>query len=135
MAYEIFSRKFVRVGTPQLSLMRTGRMAFNKAATAMLTEQAVEHVLLMWDKGSNKIALRPITKKDTRAYKVHISKRDNGAGFSCISFMEHIGFDYEKGTKSFPMTWNAEQGIFEATVDFEPVASQKPLLSISGKTA
>jgi precorrin-6B methylase 1 len=132
MAYEIFSRKFKRIGSPQLSLMRTGRIAFNKAATAMLTEQAVENVLLLWDKPGNKIAIRPITKKDPRAYKVHISKRDNGAGFSAVTFMEHIGFDYEKGTKSFPMTWNAEQGIFEVSMAEEDTAQKQPLLAISG---
>ena len=125
MAYEIYSRKVRRVGSPQIALMRNGRVSFNKASTTLLTEQAVEYVLLLWDKAGRKIGLRPIAKKDARAYKVSI--RDNSSGFSAKTFLEDIGFDYEKGTQLFPLTWVPEQGIFEMNLSDGVVSQRQPL--------
>lgn len=122
MAYEIYTRKVRRLGSPQIALMNNGRVSFNKASAALLTEQAVEFVLLMWDSSARKIAIRPIAKKDSRAYKINV--RSNSAGFSAKTFLEDIGFDYEKGTVIFPLSWNAEQGIFEMSLS-EGVSNQR----------
>lgn len=140
MAYEIYSKKNVRrTGGPQLAFLRTGRIAFNKAATAILTEQVVELVLLLWDSSARKVAIKPITKKDPRAYKVNVAKRDNTAGFSAKTFLEDIGIDYEKGSLVMPVVWLPEQGIFEVSLADAVVAPQrkspakpeKPLLSVA----
>jgi hypothetical protein len=71
-------------------------MQFNKSATARLERDAVENVLLLWDKEARKVALRSISKKDSRAYKVAYGAKGNGAGFSTKTFFDHIGLDYSE---------------------------------------
>ena len=139
MAYEIYSRKVRKAGSPQIAIMAKGRLSFNKASTSILKEQAVEFVLLLWDKTARKIGVRPIAKKDPRAYK--ISVRESSAGFSAKTFLEDIGVPFER-TQIFPLSWNAEQGIFEFALSEgtmsnrqSPKGKQKdkqPLLSVAG---
>lgn len=138
MAYEIYSRKVRRIGSPQIAFMNNGRVSFNKAATQILKEQAVEFFLIMWDKAQRKVALRPIAKKDPRAYKV--SLRDNASGFSAKTFLEDIGYDYSAGTQIFPVSWTPEQGIFELNLADGTMSQRKnaktkdkPLLSVAGR--
>lgn len=134
MAFEIYSRKHTRVGTPQVSFMAQGRIAFNKAATQLLQEQAVENVLLLWDAPARRVGIRPIAKKDPRSYKINIGKRDNAAGFSAVTFLQHIGVGGEHGTQAFPISWNAEQGIFEISLaDAVNKESKAPLLALSAR--
>ena len=128
MGYEIFTRKIRRVGSPQISFMRNGRMSFNKAGTVLLQEQAVEQVLLLWDQATRRIGIRPIIKQDPRAYKVHFGHKNNAAGFSAVTFMEHAGIDCEKGTQSYPVEWNQEQGVFEVKLT-EQIQERQPLLT------
>jgi hypothetical protein len=45
---------------------------------------------------ASKVALRSISKKDPRAYKVHYGAKGNGAGFSAKTFFDHIGLDYSE---------------------------------------
>lgn len=96
MAYEIFTRKVRKLGTPAVTLNSYGRMQFNKAATARMERDAVENVLLLWDKEAHKVAVRSITKKDSRAYKVAYGAKGNGAGFSTKTFFDHIGLDFSE---------------------------------------
>ncbi len=126
MAYEIFTRKVRRVGSPAVTLSTLGRLALNKAAADILHRSAVEHVLLLWDAEARKFAVRPITKKDERAYKLHYGKKGNGAGFSAVTFLAHIGYDYSK-TRSHPAIWNEDQQMFEVEVPQECFQSQYQL--------
>jgi hypothetical protein len=134
MGYEIFARKIRRVGTPIVSFMRTGRIALNKAASEILVKEAVEYVLLMWDASSRKVALKGITKKDPRAYKIHFGGKGNSGGFSAVTFIEHIGLSMDE-TRAYPAVWNDEQNMFE--VNIQEAAEVKPLLAAIGgaKTA
>lgn len=102
MAFEIFTRKVRKLGTPAVTLNPYGRMQFNKAATGRLEKDAVEHVLLLWDADSRTVALRSIGKKDSRAYEVAYGAKGNGAGFSTKTFFDHIGLDYS-GSKTVPV--------------------------------
>jgi hypothetical protein len=129
MPYEVFTRKLRRTGTPAVAFMATGRLSLNAAATKVLIDQAVEAVLLLWDASTKRVAIKPVNKKDPRAYKLNKSGKGNGAGFSAVTFFEHIGFDFEKGTKSFPAEWNNEQGMYEVTPS-EDVQEIKPLLAV-----
>jgi hypothetical protein len=131
MAYEVFVRTARRTGTPAVAFMESGRMSLNAAATKILTDQAVEYVVLLWDAGTKRVAIRPIAKKDPRAYKLNRSGKGHGSGFSAVTFFEHIGFDHKKGTKSFPVDWNNEQGMFELTMT-DDQADAKPLLQALG---
>jgi hypothetical protein len=133
MGYEIFTRKISRVGTPAVSLNTLGRMGLNKAATRVLEREAVEYVLLLWDRENHRIAIRPIKKKDGRAYHLSYGKKGNGSGFSAKTFFDYIGYDYSE-TRSLPAEWNEGEGIFELEVPVEHLKDEKQrrLLPVEG---
>jgi hypothetical protein len=111
MAFEIFSRKIQRGGPPSVTFTTLGRLSFNMTATAQFEKNAVENVLLLWDKEKRLIGVRPITKKDLRAYKVHYGKKGNGCGFSAKTFLRYIGYN-EGNTRSTPARWNEQEEMF-----------------------
>ena len=111
MAFEIFSRKVQWKGSPSVTFSTLGRFAFNKAATTQFEKNAVENVLLLWDAEKRLVGVRPITKKDPRAYKVHMHKRGNGCGFSATTFMKYIGVDVTE-SRSMPAKWEEGEGMF-----------------------
>ena len=99
MPYEVFTRKFQRSGTPAISFTPIGTLRFNHSATQVLQKEVIEHVLLMWDAGEHKMALKTTSsKKDPRAYRIHISGKGNGSGFSAKTFMDHFGINYSERT-------------------------------------
>jgi hypothetical protein len=126
MAFEVFSRKVRRLASPQVTLTTLGRLALNKAATAILEKRVVENVVLLWDADTKRFAIRPINKKDSRAYRVHYGKNGNGAGFSAVTFMDHIGYNYKESSNSFPAEWDEEQGMFLVNLS-DIVLGQKQL--------
>lgn len=125
MAFEIFSRKIQRGGGPSVSFTTLGRFAFNKSATAIFEDKAVENVLLMWDKEKRLIGVRQITKKDNRAYKVHFGKKGNGCGFSASTFLKHIGLN-ESERRTMPTNWDEQEGMFLIEVPEEYLKKDKP---------
>ena len=118
MPYEIFTRKVRKLGTPAVTVTKLGRMALNKAATAPFEKSAVENILLMWDGERKQFAIRPITKKDTRSYKLSYGARGNGAGFSAVTFFDYIGLDYSE-SRTMAAEWNEQEGMFEVKVPDE----------------
>jgi len=111
MAFEIFTRKIQRGRSPSVSFTTLGRLGFNKSATALFEKHAVENVLLMWDTEKRLIGIRPIAKKDDRAYKVHYGKRGNGCGFSAVTFLKYIG--YKEGERqTLPAKWDEQESMF-----------------------
>lgn len=111
MGFEIFSRKIQRSGSPSVSFNKLGRMSFNKAATTQFEKDAVENALLMWDVEKRLVGIRPITKKDSRAYRVHYGKKGNGCSFAASTFLRFIGYK-EVETKSMPARWDEQQEMF-----------------------
>ena len=133
MAFEVFSRKVRRLASPQVTLTTLGRVALNKAATAILEKQAVENVILLWDYESKRFAIRPIAKKDPRAYRVHYGKAGNGAGFSAVTFLDHIGYNYKKESRSFSAEWSEEESAFVVNLSDEILGQdQLPLTVVDG---
>ncbi len=131
MPFEVFSRKTSRVGTPMMTFTTLGRIALNKSSTRTLEKDAVEFVVLLWDRDSRRVAIRPLTKKDPRAYRVAYGKNGNGAGFSAKTFLDYIEYDYSV-SRSFAAEWNDKEGQFEAQIPvehFKDVKQQK-LLSV-----
>ncbi|MBA3713058.1 MAG: hypothetical protein H0W76_11505 [Pyrinomonadaceae bacterium] len=135
MPYEIFTRKQTRMSSPAVSIAAIGRIALNQAATQIFQSNAVELVLLLWDDARHRIAVRPITKKDKRAYA--LSRGKSSAMFSAKTFLEYIGYDYSE-TRAFPAQWNEEEGMLEVEIPIEhfkgkqqarflPLETQPPL--------
>ena len=118
MPYEIFTRKIRKLGTPAVTVTKLGRMSLNKAATAPFEKQAVENVLLMWDAEKRQFAIRAISKKDTRSYRLSYGAKGNGAGFSAKTFFDYIGFDYSE-SRTMPAEWNDNEVMFEVNIPDE----------------
>jgi hypothetical protein len=135
MGYEIFTRKRTRTTTPTVSISPLGRIGLNQSITKTLAESAVEYVLLLWDKEKHRMAIRPITKKDSRAYGLSHAK--SSTAFSGKTFLDYIGYDYSE-TRSFPAEWNEKENILEVELPSELLkGSQAPakLLQMEGKAA
>ena len=77
-------------------------------------------MLLLWDKESCRVAIRPITKKDTRSFNVRYTNKDKAitGAFSGILFLRHIQYDFSE-TKTYPICWNAGEAIFEVDLPKE----------------
>ena len=130
MGYEVFSRKTSRAGTPMLTISKLGRISFNKHATNRLSKDVVEFVILLWDKEARRIAIRPISKKEPRAYRVTYGIKGNGAGFSAKTFFDFIEYDYTE-SRSFPVEWNDQENMYETKISaehFKSVAQRKLML-------
>ncbi len=119
MEYEIFEKKATRFGTPAVTFNRKDRISINSQAARIFHQQAVEFVLLLWDKQSRGAALRPMTKKDSRAYKLSYGRvsnnQPNGASFSARSFMRYVGWKTQE-KQTMPATWNDDKQIMEFVV-------------------
>ena len=112
--YEIYERKAIRVTFPAISLTPAGKLDFNAAAARKFRENAIEHVLLLWDKDKRKIAIRSIAKRDARSFKVTYSK-NHGASISAASFFKFIEWSQTKRI-TLPATWNADKCMFELSL-------------------
>jgi hypothetical protein len=139
MAWEIFTRKTRKSGGPFITFNKLGRISLNKTATTVLETDAVEFVLLLWDASKRQVGVRPITKKDQRAYRLAYGKKGNGAGFSAKTFLDHIGFNYTE-SRSFPIKWDEQESMFIGEVPQEILQEgrQQSLLSMehqAGKRA
>lgn len=126
MAYEIFTRKVIRTSTPAVSISKTGRIAFNQAATSKLNDKAVEYCLVMWDKTTLTFAVRPITRKDTRAYKVIYFPKGKSSAVNAKTFFDHIRYDYSE-TRTFEANWNVDEEMFEVNLPKKHFQTQKEL--------
>jgi hypothetical protein len=117
MAYEIFERKTPRVGIPLVSFSRIGQVTFNQPAARILQKDAIETILLLWDAGEKKLAMKTTAnKKDTRAYTIRYNDKGNGASFSAKTFLDHAGINYSQ-RKAIPITINANSEYFlEVTI-------------------
>ena len=73
---------------------------------------------MLWDPTRRHVGIRPVTKKDQRAYRLAYGKKGNGAGFSAKTFMDHIGYDYSE-SRSTPVRWDEGESMFIAEVPME----------------
>lgn len=112
MSWTVFEKTIRRSSEPKCTISRLGRLQFNSSAGAILHRNAVEQVLLLWDKDSRKIGVRSINKKDPRAYTVRFAGKHKGAGFAAKTFLEWIQYDHSE-TKAFPCEWNEADSTFE----------------------
>jgi len=118
MSYVIFEKTVRRDTEPRVTISTLGRIQFNSSASRILDKNAVETVLLQWDKDARKVGIKSIAKKDDRAYKMRYAKKGKGAGFAAKTFLEWIGHNYSE-TKNYPCEWNEAESMFEVTLPIE----------------
>jgi hypothetical protein len=124
LPYEIFEKKAIRVGSPAVTFSSKDRMAMNTFAAKIFHKSAVEYVLLLWDREHRKVAIKPLSKKDPRAYRLTYGLKANGASFSARSFMNHIGWD-SKEKFTAPAVWNEDQSILEFELPAEKLRDER----------
>ena len=111
MAWEVFSKKVIRTGEPVITLGKMGRVAFNQIATNVLRQKSVEYVVLLWDKEHYKCGVRPSNSKEANAYKLTYNEKYNGCGFSAVTFLNYIRYDWTV-TRAFNADWDAHASMF-----------------------
>jgi hypothetical protein len=134
MGYEIFQRDTTRITSPAVTLTPFGRIGLNAAASRVFEKNAVEYVLLLWDSDLHMVGIRPITKRDTRAYKVSYGKRHDGAGISAKSFLDHIGANLRR-RQTLVATWNEQEAIFEFALPEQKADKQPKLVTTTKRQA
>jgi len=135
MAYEIYEKQFPSKSTsPTITISPLGRCALNRAAAGLFHKEAVENVLLLWDRDAFRFAIRPITKKDARSFNIRYTMKDKavvGAQFSGVLFLRHIDYDYTT-TGTYPIKWDANEAIFEVDLPKDRFKGSQPLSAIEG---
>lgn len=109
MTYEVFVRRGRMVRQPLITITKAGHIVFNKAMVDD-TRQSPMSMLLFWDADTQCIGFKPVTMHPG-AQPVY--RRKSGAGFFARKFLEHIGYDYTRGTRRFIPTWNTDLAMYE----------------------
>jgi hypothetical protein len=117
MAYQVFSSKAVKFGTPQLTI-RSGRIAFNADAGDILAEIGMRNAHVLWDAKEHRLAIRPIEKPGDNTFKISLLKGKRGCAITASSFLKYIGWDADEPV-SVDALWNEATGLFEAVLPSE----------------
>jgi hypothetical protein len=115
MPFEVFQRTTIRVEEPTLSFTSDGRIVLNAAAARIFAEASIKSVLLLWDRGSNRCALKAAPKADVNAYAVSISPKSKGGTLAVKSFLSHIGWSARQ-RQTLPATWSPKERMLEVTL-------------------
>src|ERR1035437_3872733 len=102
-----------------------GRLALNKMATAKLKENNVEFVQLLWDKESSKVGIRPC-ERVKGSYNVTYGDNGNGAGFSCVTFLNFLTYDWTE-TRNFPLEWEDDHTMYVFHIPEEHIGKPVPV--------
>jgi hypothetical protein len=116
MAYEVFDNKATRLGTPALTITTDGRFALNADAGDLLRSVGAKFAHLLWDAEARKIALRPLTKADSRSYKItvpHAHKR--GMTVAAATFLRYIGWS-SSIRATLAIEWNDKEKLLEVVL-------------------
>jgi len=120
MAFEVYTREFVRSTAPKVTITNYGRVAINNSASKLLRKKQENFVLLLWDKSNGAVGIQPISKDDHRAYplKAYGPKGRSGTGFSAVTFLNHINYDWSE-THSYEVEWRSAENMLTFTIPQE----------------
>lgn len=113
MAFEVYTRSYIRTTAPKITITNLGRLAINNSAAALLRKNNEQFVLLLFDKDTHRVAIQPAKKEDNRTYVLHAygPKGRSGMGFSAVTFLNFIKYDWSE-TRSFTAEWHENMLIF-----------------------
>ena len=124
MAYEVFKRTGVRVEEPTLSITARGNIVFNAAATRVLAAAGVKAALLLWDRSTNKFAIKATSKGDRNAYAVTLIPGRSSGSLRAMSFLNYVGWA-AKHRESLPATWNEKEKMLETILPSKFIVAGK----------
>lgn len=129
MPFEIYTREFVRTTAPKVTLTNYGRIAINNSATKLLRKKQEGFVILLWDKTTNTVGIQPVQKEDRRAYplKAYGPKGRSGTGFSAVTFLNFINYDWSK-THSYDVEWRSAENMLTFTIPPERLKGKPDLM-------
>lgn len=110
MPFEVFTRTFVKTSAPKVTISGYGRIALNNAAADALAKGKVGFVVLLWDRTTQRVGIQPAAKETTNTYplKAYGPEGKGGTGFSAVTFLNFINYDWSQ-TRSFGAEWNAAE--------------------------
>jgi hypothetical protein len=132
MAWEVYKRQIIRTGEPTVTIGKMGRIAFNMVATDILSGDKATHIILMWDRESKKCAAKIASSKDTGAYKLTFNAKSNGSGFSAVTFLNYIHYDWTE-TRSFNAEWDDSEKMLIFTIPQQYFGTSGNLRQVLGR--
>ncbi len=123
MSYELFERSAIRVDTPVLSIAPGGKIAINAAGCRVLLNAGIASVVIFWDKGKSKMAIKAAPKGERNAFTITFTGGNHSASIAAKSFLNHIGWSATK-RETLATTWNADLRMFEVVLPSPHVAPQ-----------
>jgi hypothetical protein len=116
MAYQLYTIKSTRLGSPTLTIKADGRVSLNADAGDLMSRAGAKFVQILWDAESRMVALRPLVKQGESSYKLLVRPgKRRGTAFSALTFLRHIGWDLSKSA-TVSISWNEKEKILEASL-------------------
>jgi hypothetical protein len=114
MGYEVFDQKGTKIGSPALTITKAKTIFLNPYAGDLIRRAGGKFVHLLWDAGAHKMALRPLAKADSIAFKLtNQSGTRRGMTVSAAAFLRYIGWNAAKST-AVAVSWNEKEKALEA---------------------
>lgn len=113
MAFEAFTGGRIVTKEPRVTLLKQGNFNFNSGVMKILTENAVTHLQLLYDKETNRIAFKPCSKETPGAYEMRTTK--GGGQVSGTAFLKYHGVSFADMTRSLPAAW--QDGLLIISLD------------------
>jgi len=124
MAYEVFKRTGVRVDEPTLAITPGGTIVFNAAAGRILAAAGVKAALLLWDKNTNKFAIKATSKGDKNSYAITLTPGSSSGSLRAMAFLNYVGWG-AKHRESLPATWNEKEKMLETILPSKFIGAGK----------
>gem|GEM_PF-6158573 len=106
MAWEVFTGARLQSDRISVSISASGRLHMTKKAANLFTAKHIQFVEILFNSETNEVALRGVADRGTGNYDLRLSTTGaSGAGFSCISFLNHIGYDWTE-SRTFDAQWS-----------------------------
>jgi hypothetical protein len=100
--FEEFTGRFVPARGPRVGLQSRGGFSLNKAAYELLDKPT--HVVLLYDRETNAVGMRPAAEDVPHAYPVRKQKGADSYIITGKSFCDHYSIPYGQSTQHFTPT-------------------------------
>jgi hypothetical protein len=111
MAVTIYARKVWRTSLAAVSIGSRGRIYFNAPTARLLHVNGAEWAPLEFDRAQRKIAVRPLNKRDKRAFRINYVPNFSQAAVCAKSFLLQLGWD--KRRYQVEAQWDEQKSLLE----------------------